>query len=170
MGSTKRRPRPTSRSPSSSGGWDGRVLRAVGATSAVQWTMLSPPIVRVALACALMLVGIAEGGPNPAVTETLFAFRWPSIVASAMRILRNLRRCSPHPLAAAALVCVLLLIFNATLGFPGEGPMGMAPKHDSRHAYVRHARLIMRMQDASTTIFAASLWTSSMWTKTSQAR
>ena len=138
MGSTKRRPRPTSRCPSPSGGWDGRVLRAVGATSAVQWTMLSPPIERVALACTLMLV--AEGGPNPAVTETLFVFRWPSIVASAMRILRNLRQCSPHPLAAAALVCVLLLIFNASLGFPGEGPTGIAPKHDSRHAYPRHAQ------------------------------
>jgi hypothetical protein len=131
MGSTKRRPSPTGRSPSTSGWACGRALRvAVEAASAVPWTTLSPAIVCSALVCALALVSIRGGGPEPVGVEVLFAFSWPNVISSVMRVLRNLRRYGPRPLAVAALACAFLSIFDSTLGFPGEGPTGMLHEHD----------------------------------------
>ena len=88
----------------------------------MQWTMFR--LLRsVALACAL--VGIGGVGLEPAaVVEAPFAVVWSSIAASGMRILRSV---GSRPLLVAVMVCVLLLTFDATLGFPGEGPAGTLP-------------------------------------------
>jgi hypothetical protein len=102
---------------------EGRVLRvAVEAGSAMPWTTLSSPLVCLALACAV--VGIGGGAEPAAVIEAPFAVVWPSIAASGMRILRSV---GSRPLLVAVMVCVLLLTFDATLGFPGEGPAGTLP-------------------------------------------
>jgi hypothetical protein len=124
MGGTKRWPRPTSRSPSTAGGCGGRVPRvAVEAPSAARWTTLSPPLLFVALACALVGIGGAALEPA-AVVDAPFALSWADITARAKRFLQNFWRCIPRPLTVAVLVSMLLMNYDATLGFPGEGPAG----------------------------------------------
>jgi hypothetical protein len=107
------------------------------APAAVPWTMLR--IVFVALAYACALVGICGGGPKPVFVEAPSTFSWHNIVSSAMRTLRTLQQCGSRPLAAAVLVCVLLSIFDSTLGFPGEGPTGKLHEHDPDGTFLLHA-------------------------------
>ncbi len=85
------------------------------------WTMVRL-LTSVALACALVSIG--RGHPKPVGVELIAT----NILASVVRILRHLRWCRPRPLAVAVLVCALLLIFDATLGYPGEGPAGALPQ------------------------------------------
>ncbi len=102
---------------------------AVEAASAMPWPTLITPRLCLALACAL--VGIGGGAEPAAVIEAPFAAVWSSTAASGMRILRSV---GSRPLLVAVLVCVLLLTFDATLGFPGEGPTGALPYHPSTNA------------------------------------
>ena len=89
-------------------------------------------LMSVALTCPLVAIG--RGRPKPVGVELIATI----ILASVARILRHLRWCSPRPLAVVVLVCaLLLLIFDATLGYPGEGPAGALPHSRSYHAAPR---------------------------------
>ena len=108
----------------------GRVWRTDAARrgrGCVRHTMDNVELLHVCSALSSALVGIGGGrlpGPDPVLAEgLLFAVSWPDITTSVMRILLNFQWRNPRALAAVV-VCVLLLIFDGTLGFPGEGPAG----------------------------------------------
>ena len=111
---------------------------AVEDASAAPCTVLSPLLMWVAFTCAL--VGIGGAGTVPAAVLP-FALSLPYLTASGMRVLRDSGRCSPRPLAVAVLVFVPLMTFDATLGFPGEGPAGALRKHHSTNACSHFSRV-----------------------------